>query len=733
MNGHDAPITAEEDDVLGRSAFAAEIAELAASTPPEWSTRIGVYGEWGTGKTSILRMVAQRLRARGHTVAEFNPWGADSVDEMMKGLLSAVVRAKSAAGDTPPGRARRLISSVIDGLGQASAAGDGVAGAIKGAIVGEVATLAGNTLARLASAIRSDREQVARIAAADSEERLVVLVDDLDRTPPGVVPKLLFALHEVLSELPIVFVLALDPYVVAKALASHHPAFGAGLDFLEKIVQFPRWIPEPSDDELVALAMRDIEQSLPFVNREALRQEMPGLPRNPRRLRQLVRSLWPLRTQAARHADGDLNWNLLIRLALLRQLHPHVVDRLIQHREVIVKIMSSHFSRADKRISDRIQADATALLESLGLRDQVDVMMRVGGELVSAGGGLVGAEVIEYHLSLLTRAPVFTLREVMRMDPQSPGDALWRGTLARTGASGLSDLVCRSAEGYREAMEQAAQAELEDLVNDQLAHARRVLSLVRSATLHGNSSPPMTAELFAILRAAVLQWAHFARTSQYRAAQTEARALLLDLADADTADVAGIVTLLSPWNRDDPPSEAREARRSLDDEVLERLTVRLERQSCAHMLRTGGFLGMHGDAERWALFRVGGWSGTFLEELETAARASSGVQENTLQFLAELAGEGGHSRGVSQSACQAVARHVGLIQRLWAIATLRPVNVRMFRGLVGHRERLMTMSASELSEPPWWNQVAELLRDDEEERQVDRSGSEALDAEVDDN
>jgi predicted KAP-like P-loop ATPase len=54
LSGYDAAQKDRKNDDLGRWRFAAEIAEVIRSTPPEWSARIGIFGKWGEGKSTIL-------------------------------------------------------------------------------------------------------------------------------------------------------------------------------------------------------------------------------------------------------------------------------------------------------------------------------------------------------------------------------------------------------------------------------------------------------------------------------------------------------------------------------------------------------------------------------------------------------------------------------------------------------------------------------------------------------
>lgn len=52
-----------------------------------------------------------------------------------------------------------------------------------------------------------------------AQRRLVVIIDDLDRAAPEVVPHLLLALREVFDIRECAFVLALDPRILAKGLS----------------------------------------------------------------------------------------------------------------------------------------------------------------------------------------------------------------------------------------------------------------------------------------------------------------------------------------------------------------------------------------------------------------------------------------------------------------------------------------------------------------------------------
>ena len=60
----DQPITSAIDDRFGRWPFASRIAETLATRTDRSSVVIGMYGPWGDGKTSTLRLIEEALSVR---------------------------------------------------------------------------------------------------------------------------------------------------------------------------------------------------------------------------------------------------------------------------------------------------------------------------------------------------------------------------------------------------------------------------------------------------------------------------------------------------------------------------------------------------------------------------------------------------------------------------------------------------------------------------------------------
>ena len=176
--GYDTPIETATEDMLHRLGFAREIADLATSAPKRWAIRIGVYGPWGTGKSSVLNLCRHFVEGRGHIAASFSPWGYGNAKEMLQGLASAAIEALTAKGVDVDGEARRRLQNAAGSIGKATTAAIGVAQSVPlletGAkMASHGAKLVGPWLSRI---LEKQADTFAAIDRALGTTRLVVLV-----------------------------------------------------------------------------------------------------------------------------------------------------------------------------------------------------------------------------------------------------------------------------------------------------------------------------------------------------------------------------------------------------------------------------------------------------------------------------------------------------------------------------------------------------------------------------
>ena len=76
MINADLPITNSSEDILNRGSFARSLAETITKQSFPASFTIGLYGAWGSGKTSLLNMILEDIKNNDNTavILRFNPW-----------------------------------------------------------------------------------------------------------------------------------------------------------------------------------------------------------------------------------------------------------------------------------------------------------------------------------------------------------------------------------------------------------------------------------------------------------------------------------------------------------------------------------------------------------------------------------------------------------------------------------------------------------------------------------
>ena len=114
----DAPITEPGQDRLNRAPFARRIAEAILAWNDESSIVIGIYGQWGSGKSSVLNLVTAKLEEsvasrpsdKDPLIIHFNAWGYSQQAQMITAFFNTLSSRLDVPDETASGRkiAKRL-------------------------------------------------------------------------------------------------------------------------------------------------------------------------------------------------------------------------------------------------------------------------------------------------------------------------------------------------------------------------------------------------------------------------------------------------------------------------------------------------------------------------------------------------------------------------------------------------------------------------------------------------
>ena len=267
----DKPIKSSEQDLLGRVTFSKQLGEAIYKYDGKDGLVLGVFGKWGTGKTSILNMVVNEINCLSDNdddspiIVNFSPWNYSDKDNLI-GIFFEDLRIKL------------KLHSNKENMKQIVRAIDQYSGALNLLLYTSIVSsqnwiimlkyplkclyryirgkiLEDNDLDK----VKANLERV----LIKSKQKIVVIIDDIDRLTNKQIRDIFQLVKQVGNFPNIIYVLSMDREVVCRALESVHNIDGA--EYLEKIVQIPFEIPalmKPKLREILLTNLEDIVKTI---------------------------------------------------------------------------------------------------------------------------------------------------------------------------------------------------------------------------------------------------------------------------------------------------------------------------------------------------------------------------------------------------------------------------------------------------------------------------------------
>lgn len=265
---------------------------------------IGIHGDWGAGKSSVLKMIESELNQdKKVSVLWFNGWTFEGFDDaktiLIESTITELSRQRSATGKVREiaGRLLRRVDwlkiakrggsiafNVLTGLPSPDQIGSAVTalkdmvqnvtainpkdiptkletigGFLKPAEVGE----------NLPETIHAFRQEFQELLEEARIDQLVVLIDDLDRCLPATAIQTLEAIRLFLFVPKTAFAIGADEAMIEYAVRQHFPDLPAASgplpyarNYLEKLIQVPFRLPSLGAQETRVYVMLLLVQSL---------------------------------------------------------------------------------------------------------------------------------------------------------------------------------------------------------------------------------------------------------------------------------------------------------------------------------------------------------------------------------------------------------------------------------------------------------------------------------------
>lgn len=241
----DNTVSKQSQDEFQRYDFAKRIANTISNRSSTENIVFGLYGKWGSGKSSMLKFIEKELDEEKTLQVHFNPWRYKDEDSILMSFFNQIAEVLEIELVSTVDKTKQTIKKY---------------GAITKVFGYDIEGLTNLFSDHDIEHFKTKTEKILK----ETDKKLVVFIDDIDRLDKDELFTL-FRLVKLTADFSnTVYILSFDKEMVAKAIGQR---FGKGdhidgSNFLEKIIQIPIELPDFRYDELRNYTIDLIEKVL---------------------------------------------------------------------------------------------------------------------------------------------------------------------------------------------------------------------------------------------------------------------------------------------------------------------------------------------------------------------------------------------------------------------------------------------------------------------------------------
>lgn len=335
------PLLDPNDDVLGYSRFAKDLASALSRIDPSDGLVLALNGAWGAGKSTLINFVISYLaqskdELEQPTVIRFNPWWFSGQDELARIFFEELLNKLQNPSLTQQALdALKTVAPLLRILGKAVSKLPPTitGGLLPTGSMGDAVTQIGDELNKLGVKTLAEAKKSVEDLLKLVSTRILVVIDDIDRLTADEVRQT-FRLVKAIANFPnITYLLAFDRRVISAALGTEQVS---GEDYLAKIVQITFDLP-PADQTSLRYLLEDRLRKL-------LIHTSPEL---------FTRERWPRAYMDGSEADGIRHF--------LRT--PRDVVRLTNHLSLTYRIVQNEVNAVDFIIMETLRIFCPAVYQ----------------------------------------------------------------------------------------------------------------------------------------------------------------------------------------------------------------------------------------------------------------------------------------------------------------------------------------------------------------------------------
>ena len=180
----DKPIDTEEQDLLGRSVFSKQLGKAVYEYNVKDGLVIGLFGKWGTGKTSVINMAENEINRLAKEdenkplIMRFVPWNYSDKDNLIslffQSLKNKIEVQSNEQIKNKVGKALNDYAGAFDALSIVPVVGSGVA-----AILRTLVKAQATNLMQVPDLDKTRENLEEELIKAD--KKIIIVIDDIDR------------------------------------------------------------------------------------------------------------------------------------------------------------------------------------------------------------------------------------------------------------------------------------------------------------------------------------------------------------------------------------------------------------------------------------------------------------------------------------------------------------------------------------------------------------------------
>lgn len=336
-------------DRLQFSRYVEPLTEVIMNDATQTPFTVGVFGAWGSGKSSLLEMIDQKLASEHDQEivrVHFNPWIYRREPNILIPLLHTLEDTLAEDGRSRFTESARTIGALAAKLS---------AGVLLGRLSGGGVSLAdlNDLIAQYAKQRHETESEMSKLRETLQQQadeihnkgaRLVFFIDDLDRCEPNEIIDLLESVKLFLDLRNVFIIIAIAKDVVDRGVAFKYrdfdftkdKALAVGDEYLDKMIQLPLYL-LPIDSSAVRKFMDGFD--LPEEIQAQIDLLQGIVSPNPRRIKRILNTCAVTYAIIRQSPDlHNLRLDLIARLAVLRLQSPDLYAAIIRDPELLTAL-----------------------------------------------------------------------------------------------------------------------------------------------------------------------------------------------------------------------------------------------------------------------------------------------------------------------------------------------------------------------------------------------------------